>query len=175
MLINRLNSHYLRSSSLNPLTLPFFNTKSNGFRLFAHAAPFLWNHLPKIVRSAPTYLPFRKRLKTYFFNQAFATKLRTCMRTSVRISCYQFVISCACCARLWACVCACVCVQSYACTSWCDCVHACMSCMPACEQNLAMHKRVYVRTTQSCVSACMEAAHQINTCSYIEDSHTYTY
>ena len=73
LLINRLNSHSLRSSSFNPLTLPFFNKKSNGFRSFAHAAPFLWNHLPNTVRSAPTYLSFRKSLKTYFFNQAFPT------------------------------------------------------------------------------------------------------
>ena len=73
LLINRLNSHSLRSSSFNPLTLLFFNKKSNGFRSFAHAAPFLWNHLLNTVRSAPTYLSFRKSLKTYFFNQAFPT------------------------------------------------------------------------------------------------------
>ena len=73
LLIHRLNSHSLRSSSFNPLTLPFFDKKSNGFRSFAHAAPFLWNHLPNTVRSAPTYLSFRKSLKTYFFNQAFLT------------------------------------------------------------------------------------------------------
>ena len=41
LLINRLNLHSLLSSSFNPLTLPFFNKKSNGFRSFAHAAPFL--------------------------------------------------------------------------------------------------------------------------------------
>ena len=68
LLIHRLNSHSLHSSSLNPLTLPFFNKKSNGFRSFAHAAPFFWNHLPNTIRSAPTYLSFRKSLKTYFFN-----------------------------------------------------------------------------------------------------------
>ena len=73
LLINRLNSHSLRSSSFNPLTIPFFNKKSNGFRSFAHAAPFLWSHLPNTVRSAPTYLSFRKSLKTYFFNQVFPT------------------------------------------------------------------------------------------------------
>ena len=65
LVINRLNSHFLRSSSFNPLTLPFFNKKSNGFRAFAHAAPFLWNHLPNTVRSAPTYLSFRKSFKTF--------------------------------------------------------------------------------------------------------------
>ena len=73
LLINRLNSHSLRFSSFNPLTLPFFNKKSNGFRSFAHTAPFLWNLLPNTVCSAPTYLSFRKSLKTYFFNQAFPT------------------------------------------------------------------------------------------------------
>ena len=73
LLIHRLNSHSLHSSSFNTLTLPFFNKKLNGFRSFAHAAPFLWNHLPNTIRSAPTYLSFRKSLKTYFFNQAFPT------------------------------------------------------------------------------------------------------
>ena len=63
LLINRLNSHSLRSSSFNPLTLPFFNKKSNSFRSFAHAAPFLWNHLPNTVRSAPSYLFFEKASK----------------------------------------------------------------------------------------------------------------
>ena len=75
LLIHRLNSHSLRSSFFNPLTLPFFNKKSNSFRSFANAAPslWLWNYLPNTIRSAPTYLSFRKSLKTYFFNQAFPT------------------------------------------------------------------------------------------------------
>ena len=73
LLIHRLNSHSLRFSSFNPLILPFFNKKSNGFRSFIHAAPFLWNHLPNTIHSASTYLFFRKSLKTYFFNQAFPT------------------------------------------------------------------------------------------------------
>ena len=33
------------------------------------------NHLPNTVRSAPTYLSFRKSLKTYFLNQAFPTEI----------------------------------------------------------------------------------------------------
>ena len=65
LLIHRLNSRYLRSSFFNPLTLPFFNKKSNGFRSFAHAAPFLWNHLPNTIRSSPTYLSFRKSLNIF--------------------------------------------------------------------------------------------------------------
>ena len=69
LLILKLNSYYLRSSSLNPLMLPFFNKLSNLFDFFL-AAPFLWNHLPNSICSA-TYLPFRKNLKTCFVNQAF--------------------------------------------------------------------------------------------------------
>ena len=73
LLIPRLNPHSLCSSSFNPLMLPFFNKMSNGFSSFAYAAPFLWNHLPNTFCSAPTYLSFKKNLKTYFFNQAFPT------------------------------------------------------------------------------------------------------
>ena len=51
--------------------LPFFNKLSNGFHSFAFAVPFLWNYLPNSVRSAPTYLSFKKLLKTYLFNQVF--------------------------------------------------------------------------------------------------------
>ena len=41
LLIHRLNSHSLRSSFFNPLTLPFFNKKSNGFRsLNSHSLRF---------------------------------------------------------------------------------------------------------------------------------------
>ena len=63
LLIPRWNLHSLRSASFNHLILPFFIKNSNGFRSFAYAAPFLWNNLPNIVRSAPTYLSFRKTSK----------------------------------------------------------------------------------------------------------------
>ena len=52
LLIPRLNPHSLRSS-FKPFMLSFFNKMSNGFRCLAYAAPFLWNHLPNTVRSAP--------------------------------------------------------------------------------------------------------------------------
>ena len=75
LLINRLNSHFLCSSSFNPLTLPFFNKKSNGFRSFAHAAPFLLNHLPNTVRSAlHTYL-FEKASKPISLTKHFPHRL----------------------------------------------------------------------------------------------------
>ena len=58
---------------LSPLLLPCFNRKSHGFRSFSYVAPHLWNHLPNNIRTAPTYMSFRKNLKTYLFNQAFPT------------------------------------------------------------------------------------------------------
>ena len=75
LLIPRLNPHSLRSSSLNPLMLPFFNKMSNSFRSFAYGVPFLWSHLPSIVRSAPTYLSFRKNLKKTFLIKLFSRRL----------------------------------------------------------------------------------------------------
>ena len=71
LLTHRLNTHSLRTASFSPLLLPCFNKKSNGFRTFSYAAPFLWNHFPDAVRSASTYMSCRRNLKTYLFNQAF--------------------------------------------------------------------------------------------------------
>ena len=47
--------------------------KSHGFRSFSYAAPHLWNYLPNNIRTARTYISFRKNLKTYLLNQAFPT------------------------------------------------------------------------------------------------------
>ena len=69
----RFNSHSLRSSSFSPLLLTYFNKKSHGFRSSLFAAPHLWNHLPNNIRTAPTYMSFRKNLKTSLFNLAFST------------------------------------------------------------------------------------------------------
>ena len=73
LLTHRSNIHSLRFTSLSPLLLSYLNKKSNGFRTFSCAAPFLWNHLLNTVCSALTYMSFRKNLKTYLFNQAFPT------------------------------------------------------------------------------------------------------
>ena len=62
LLTHRSNTHSLRTTSFSPLLLPYFITKSNGFRTFSYAASFLWNHLPYTVRSASTYMSFRKNL-----------------------------------------------------------------------------------------------------------------
>ena len=66
---------------LIPFVLPllahfYYHTsikKSHGFRLFSYAAPHLWDHLPNNICTTPTYMSFRKNLKTYLFNQAFPT------------------------------------------------------------------------------------------------------
>ena len=68
LLTHRSNTHSLRTTSFNPLLLPYFNKKSNGFRTFSYAALFLWNYLPDTVRSASTYKSFKKNLKTFLFN-----------------------------------------------------------------------------------------------------------
>ena len=67
LLSNRLNSHSLRSSSFNPLVVPCFKKVCNSICSFSYAASFLWNHLPNAIRSAPTYMSFRKNLKTEYY------------------------------------------------------------------------------------------------------------
>ena len=42
--------------------------------VLVYATPFVWNHLPNTVCSAPTYMSCRRNLKTYLFNQAFHTE-----------------------------------------------------------------------------------------------------
>ena len=62
----------LRSSDLEQLNVPRVRT-AVGSRAFSVAAPRLWNELPSEIRSAKTQISFRKKLKTYFFGQAFPT------------------------------------------------------------------------------------------------------
>ena len=66
LLNHQTNTHSLCCISFSPLLLPYFIKKSNSFRTFSYAAPFLWNYLPNIVCSAPTYMSFRRNLKTLF-------------------------------------------------------------------------------------------------------------
>ena len=62
----------LRSSDLDQLNVPQVRTVV-GSRVFSVAAPGHWNELPLEIRSAKTQVSFRKKLKTYFFGQAFPT------------------------------------------------------------------------------------------------------
>ena len=62
----------LRPSDLDQLNVPRVRT-AVGSRAFSVAAPRLWNDLPLEIRFAKTQFSFRKKLKTYFFGQAFPT------------------------------------------------------------------------------------------------------
>ena len=66
LLINRLNSHSLRSSSFNPLTLPFFNKNQ---MVFAHL-PILYHFFGTIYLTL-----FVLHLHTYLFEKG---ELTTC-------------------------------------------------------------------------------------------------
>ena len=72
-LCSPIYSHSLRFSTFNPVVVPCFRKVCNGIRFFSYAPPILWNHLPNNIRSAHSYISFRKKLKTYLFNQAFPT------------------------------------------------------------------------------------------------------
>ena len=43
-----------------------------------YAAPFLWNHLPNTVRTAPSYLTFRKNPKIFFYSSISYTDCLPC-------------------------------------------------------------------------------------------------
>ena len=81
LLTHRSNTHSFRSTSSSPLLLPYFNKKSNGFHTFSYAAPFLWNHLPNNhlpnnnVRYAPTYMSYRRNLKTIYLIKLILLRL----------------------------------------------------------------------------------------------------
>ena len=69
LLTHRSNTHLFRPTSFSPLLLSYFNKKFNGFRTFFYAASFLWNYLPDVVRSAYTYMSFRRNLAENLFIQ----------------------------------------------------------------------------------------------------------
>ena len=59
-----------RSSDQNVLFVPRIRTKKDEGS-FPLTAPKLWNHLPGEIRTSKTVHSFRKKLKTFYFNQAF--------------------------------------------------------------------------------------------------------
>ena len=61
-----------RSNDLDQLNVPRVRT-AVGSSAFSVAAPKLWNELHLEIRSAKTQISSRKKLKTYFFGQAFPT------------------------------------------------------------------------------------------------------
>ena len=61
-----------RSSDQNVLFVPRIKTKK-GEGSLSVAAPKLWNHLPGEIRTS-----FRKKIKTFHFNQAFSELVLLC-------------------------------------------------------------------------------------------------
>ena len=63
---------FLRSASERRLkTMARPSTKFYGDRLFASAAPYLWNGLTDSIRQAPSVATSKSRLKTYLLTQHF--------------------------------------------------------------------------------------------------------
>jgi len=62
-----------RSAARGDLIPHTWKTVTYGRRPFQFAAPNVWNNLPHIVRSAPSFKCFRGHLKTYLFNCAYNT------------------------------------------------------------------------------------------------------
>ena len=58
------------NEELYRLEMPRSNFE-NGFRAFEKCAPRLFNKLPYNVRASPNVEVFRKRLKTYLFEEVF--------------------------------------------------------------------------------------------------------
>ena len=46
-------------------------TRNIGTRAFAHSAPRLFNSLPRNVKESENIVIFKKRLKTYLFNDCY--------------------------------------------------------------------------------------------------------
>ena len=60
----------LRSASRGlSLVVPAYQTQAYGARSFSVAAPTLWNSLPVDIKNAQSLFIFKKKLKTFLFNQ----------------------------------------------------------------------------------------------------------
>ena len=53
------------------LVEPSYKLSTYGFRAFSVCAPRLWNGIPLEIEQSNSVLVFKKKLKTYFFKQAF--------------------------------------------------------------------------------------------------------
>ena len=65
------HAYRLRSETRGDLLVPPTRTKTYGDRAFSVYGPRLWNSLPLSVRSCPTIISFKSKLKTHLFRQAF--------------------------------------------------------------------------------------------------------
>ena len=71
MFNTRTSAYTTRSISAHALYVPRTHTKSFGSRAFSHIGAKLWNELPINIQNAPSFIQFKKELKTYLFQDAF--------------------------------------------------------------------------------------------------------
>jgi len=62
----------LRSSTMSAVVTPRTVRATIGHRAFPAAAASVWNSLPETVRSSPSLLVFRSRLKTELFDRSYS-------------------------------------------------------------------------------------------------------
>ena len=67
----KISTRDLRPSSIHELIEPRSNARKYGDRAFAIIAPTPWNKLPSEIRSIDKLEPFKTKLKTHLYNQAF--------------------------------------------------------------------------------------------------------
>ena len=72
MLVLRQNQRQLRSSSQTLLSMPKSRLRTAGDRTFSYQAALLWNALPESLRTLTAVDPFKRHLKTYLFQIAYA-------------------------------------------------------------------------------------------------------
>lgn len=70
-LTNYVPRRALRSAEANLLVCPRFNLSSMGGRVFSTSIPQAWNSLLASLRKEANLLPFRKKLKTLLFSEAW--------------------------------------------------------------------------------------------------------
>uniref|UniRef100_A0A8C5N3A7 Reverse transcriptase domain-containing protein n=1 Tax=Leptobrachium leishanense TaxID=445787 RepID=A0A8C5N3A7_9ANUR len=61
----------LRSNSDLRLASPRITSSHDRLQDFSHAAPTLWNALPRTVRLSPNFSSFKRSLKTFLFREAY--------------------------------------------------------------------------------------------------------
>ena len=74
LLSNYVSERALRSTDLHLLHTPLTKTVIVG-RAFRSAVPKVWNYLPADIKSEPSLLAFRRKLKTFYFKLAFANAM----------------------------------------------------------------------------------------------------
>ena len=67
------------NSSIKRLCTVKANSAKYGYMCYSLAAPALWNPLPKDIRSAETFVTFKKSLKTFLFKKILMLIVFICL------------------------------------------------------------------------------------------------